>query len=92
MPMVPKECARFLTAFAPRFTKRVRQPVQVLRVGAILAPGKRTVPAALRVMGLAHMTSFQPDHRVVNRAVWSSLEGSRLLPQLLVHTLAPTGP
>jgi hypothetical protein len=28
----------------------------------------------------------------LNRAVWSSLEGSRLLLHLLVHTLAPTGP
>jgi hypothetical protein len=38
------------------------------------------------------MKSFQPSHRVLNRTVWSSLEGSRLLLQLLVHTLAPTGP
>jgi hypothetical protein len=43
-------------------------------------------------MGLAHVTSFHPYHRVLNRAVWSSLEGSRLLLHLLVHSLAPTGP
>jgi hypothetical protein len=43
-------------------------------------------------MGLAHAKSFQPYHRVLNRAVWSSLEGSRLLLHLLVHTLPPTGP
>ena len=92
MLMVPKEFARFLTTFAPLFTKRVWQHVQVLLVGAILAPGKRTITAALRVMGLAHMKSFQRYHRVLNRAVWSSLEGSRLLLQLLVHALAPTGP
>ena len=61
-------------------------------VGAILAPGKRAVTAALRVMGLAPRQSCQPSHRVLNRAVWSSLEGSRLLLQRLVHTLAPTGP
>jgi DDE superfamily endonuclease len=92
MLMVPKECASFLTTFAPLFTKRVWQHVQVLLIGAILAPGKRTVTAALRVMGLAHVKSFQQYHRVLNRAVWSSLEGSRLLLQLLVHTLLPTGP
>lgn len=92
MLLVPKEFARFSTIFAPLFTKRVWQHVQVLLVGAILAPGKRTVTAALRVMGLAHTTSFQQYHRVLNRAVWSSREGSRLLLQLLVHALAPTGP
>ena len=68
-----------MTTFAPLFTKRVWQHVQVLLVGAILTPGKRTVTAALRVMGLAHAKSFQQSHRVLNRAVWSSLEGSRLL-------------
>jgi hypothetical protein len=92
MLLVPKECARFSTIFAPLFTKRVWPHVQVLLVGAILAPGKRTVTAALRVMGLAHTKSFQQYHRVLNRAVWSSREGSRLLLQLLVHALAPTGP
>jgi len=90
--MVPKECARLLTTFAPLFTKRVWQHAQVVLVGAILAPGKRAVTAALRVMGLAPRQSFQPSHRVLNRAVWSSLEGSRLLLHLLVHTLARTGP
>jgi hypothetical protein len=92
MLMVPKEFASFLTTFAPLFTKRVGQHIPVLLHGAILTPGKRTVTAALRVMGLAHVKSFQQSHRVLNRAVWSGLEGSRLRLHLLVHTLAPTGP
>jgi DDE superfamily endonuclease len=92
MLMVPKDFAVFMTTFVPLFTKRVWQHVQVLLVGAILTPGRRTVTAALRVMGLAHVKSFQQYHRVLNRAVWSSLEGSRLLLHLLVHTLARTGP
>src|SRR6266540_592442 len=92
MLTVPKEFAILMTTFAPLFTKQVWQHVQLLLVGAILAPGKRTVTAALRVMGLAHAKSFQQYHRVLNRAVWSSLEGSRLLLHLLVHTLARTGP
>ena len=81
-----------MTTLAPLFTTRVWPHVQVLLVGAILAPGKRTVTAALRVMGLAQVKSFQQYHRVLNRAVWSGLEGSRLLLPRLVHTLAPTGP
>ena len=92
MLTLPKEFAILLTTFAPLFTRRVWHHVQVLMVGAILAPGKRTVTAALRVMGLAHAKCFQPYHRVLNRAIWSSLEGSRLLLLLLVHTLAPSGP
>jgi DDE superfamily endonuclease len=92
MLAVPKEFANLMTLFAPLFTKRVWQHVPVLLVGAILAPGKRTITAVLRVMGLAHAKSFQQYHRVLNRAVWSGLEGSHLLLLLLVRLLAPTGP
>src|SRR6266540_2686597 len=92
MLTVPKEFAILMTTFAPLFTKRVWQHVQVLLVGAILAPGKRTVTAALRVMGLAQAKFFQQYHRVLNRAAWSSLEGARLLLVLLVSILAPAGP
>ena len=79
MLAVPTEFATLINSFAPLFTKRVWEHVQVLLVGAMLAPGKRTITAALRVMGLAHAKAFQQYHRVLNRAVWSSLEGSRLL-------------
>jgi DDE superfamily endonuclease len=88
----PEEFATLMTTFAPLFTKRVWHHVQILMVGAILAPGKRTITAALRVMGLADAQSFQQYHRVLNRAAWSGLQGSRLLLLLLVHTLAPRGP
>jgi hypothetical protein len=92
MLMVPKEFASFLTIVAPLCTTRVWPHVQGLLVGAILAPGTRTVTAALRVMGLAHVQACQPYHRVLPRAVWSRLEGSRLRLPLRVHPLAPTGP
>jgi hypothetical protein len=65
----PKEFATLMATFAPLFTKRVWHHVQVLLVGALLAPGKRAITAALRVMGLAHVKSFQQYHRVLNRAV-----------------------
>jgi hypothetical protein len=41
-----------LEPFMPLFSKRVWPHVQVLLAGAILAPGKRIVTAALRAMGL----------------------------------------
>ena len=39
------------TAFAPYFSEPVWQQAQVLLIGAILAPGRRTVASALCVMG-----------------------------------------
>jgi len=44
--------------------------VLVVGAGALSAPGKRTVSAILRVMGLN--PNYQNYHRVLNRAVWSS--------------------
>ncbi len=66
--------------------------VQVLLAGAILAPGKRTVSAALRVMGLGQTEHFQRYHRVLNRAVWSGREASCVLLDLLVKTFVSNGP
>jgi hypothetical protein len=43
-------------------------------------------------MGLAQAKFFQPYHRVVNRAVWSRLEGARVLLLLVVSIFAPAGP
>ena len=42
------------------------------------------VSSALRAVGLAHVSTFQTYHRVLNRAKWSSLEASRILLRLLV--------
>jgi len=63
----------------------------VLLIGAILAPGKRTVTSALRVCGLSQERNFQTYHRVLNRARWSSLRASRILLSLLIKSLVPTG-
>jgi hypothetical protein len=43
-------------------------------------------------MGLSREKHFQNYHRVLNRAVWSSLELSRLLLGLLIKTFAACGP
>jgi hypothetical protein len=62
-----------------------------LVVGALLAPGRRTVTAVLRVMGRSQERHFQNYHRVLNRARWSSLATARVLLELVVHSFAPTG-
>ena len=91
MLTLSKEYLTLISRFAPVFSRRVWQHVQVLLVGAILAPGKRTVTAVLRIMGLSGDRHFQTYHRVLNRAVWSSLEVSRILLGILVSTFAATG-
>jgi len=63
-----------------------------LLAGAILFPAERTVTAALRAVGLSQEKHFQNYHRVLNRAVWSSVEASRILLMLLVGTFALFGP
>ena len=49
MLALPAPIAATVAAFAPLFSRRVFRHVQVLILGAILAPGKRTVTSALRV-------------------------------------------
>jgi len=76
----------------PHFSKGVWKLAMILLVGAILAPGKRTVTAILRIMGLSQERHFQNYHRVLNRAVWSNLRLSLVLLRLLINTFLPVGP
>ena len=66
------------------FDKRVWDHAVILLIGAILTPGKRTVTAALRIMGLSDEKHFINYHRVLSRATWSGLALSRILFGLLV--------
>jgi hypothetical protein len=92
MPTLPNEYTTILSTFVPVFSRRIWQKVQLLVIGTILTPGQRTVASALRILGLDADKHFQNYHRVLNRAVWSSLEVSRLLLGLLVSTFATFGP
>ncbi len=92
MPTLPPAMLQLLAPFAPLFARRVWHHALVLVAGAILAPGKRTVCAALRAMGLGQSTRWTRYHRVLNRAKWSSRAVSRVLLGLLVAAFAPTGP
>jgi hypothetical protein len=92
MRTLPAKMLHLLEPFAPLFSRHVWPYVQILLAGAILAPGKRTVSAALRVMGLGQTEQFQRYHRVLNRAAWSGREASRVLLGLLVRTFVPNGP
>src|SRR5918912_1536864 len=92
MLTLPPAMLPLLAPFVPLFRRRVWPYALVLVVGTLLAPGKRTVTAALRVLGLAPTRRFERYDRVLNRARWSSLAASRVLLCLLVAAFAPTGP
>ena len=92
MLTLPDEYNTLFKAFQPCFSKRVWQLAVILIVGAILAPGKRTVTAILRIMGLSQERHYQNYHRVLNRAVWSNLALSAVLLRLLLETYLPMGP
>ena len=92
MNTLPPEYYTILSVFTPYFTKRIWVYVQVMIIGAILTPGKRTVTSVLRIMGLSQEKHFQNYHRVLNRAKWSSLQISQVLLKLLLQTFVPKGP
>lgn len=92
MLTLPNDYSTLISVFAPVFSSRVWQHAQVLLQGAILAPGKRTVTAVLRVMGLSHDKHFQNYHRVLNRAVWPSRDVGQKLLMLLINAFAMSGP
>jgi DDE superfamily endonuclease len=91
MPHLPDAIIQVFAPFAPLFSERVWLYAQVLLLGAMLTPGARTVTAALRVMGLARERHFTNYHRVLNRAVWSARQGSRILLGVLIPLLLPPG-
>ena len=86
---LPEAIILVLRHFELTFSEPIWEWAKILLVGAILAPGIRTVTATLRVMGLSHERQFQNYHRVLNRAKWSSRTLSRLLLHLLVRAFVP---
>ena len=90
---LPSRFATVILAFAPVFRQqRTWRHAEQLLIGAILAPGKRTVTSLLRIAGLSRERRFVNYHRVLNRAAWSAHAAARLLLDLLIATFVPTGP
>jgi hypothetical protein len=84
---LPHEMFFVLSNFSHLFTKPVWNNACILITGSILCIGKRTVTSALTVMGLRERERFTNFHRVLNRAKWSSIDGSKILLGLLVNIL-----
>jgi hypothetical protein len=69
---LPERLLERLADLHKLFTRPTWQNVLLLVAGAILAPGKRTVTPALRILGRGARVSFPIYHGVLSRAVWSS--------------------
>ena len=89
---IPTRLVAWMQPFAAAFTAPTWQHVLVLILGAVLAPGRRTVAAALRVVGRENDPHFTNYHRVLNRNQWSSRWIARGLLRLLIDAFVPTGP
>jgi hypothetical protein len=90
---MPACFAAVILPFAPVFVQqRVWCHAELLLIGAVLAPGRRTVASLLRIAGLGRERRFTNYHRVLNRVIWSPRAASRILLGLLLDAFAPTGP
>ncbi len=92
MPRLPARFATVMLCFAPLFLQRSWRHAEVLLIGAILAPGRRTVTSILRITGLCRERRFVNYHRVLNRAAWSGRAAAHVLLGLLLDAFVPSGP
>jgi len=81
-----------MAAFRNFFTAPVWDHVLVLITGAVLTPGRRTVSAALRIMGREQSEDFALYHHVLSQACWDSRAIARQLLTLILTRFLPAGP
>src|SRR3954447_4900506 len=89
---VPPILKHWLTPFTAFFTRPTWERVLVVAAGTVLAPGRRTVSAALSVLGRREGADFARFHGVLNRARWSGQALARVLLGWLIAVFVPDGP
>jgi DDE superfamily endonuclease len=92
MLRLPPRFAAIILCFAPLFFQRSWRHAEMLLIGAILTPGRRTVTSILRITGLCRERRFVNYHRILNRAAWSGRAAARVLLGLLLDAFVPKGP
>src|SRR3954469_8886888 len=92
MLRLPARFAAVILCFAPLFQQRSWRHAEVLLIGAILAPGRRTVASIHRIAGLCRERRCVNYHRVFNRTAWSGRVAARALLGLLLEAFVPHGP
>ena len=91
MQTQPADLLKLIVVFSPAFTNPTWENAKILLLGALLAGGKRTVTACLRVVGLGDEKHFQNYHRVLNRAKWHALLTAKILFGLLLTFVPASG-
>lgn len=91
MPSPSPEIIQLLSVFSVAFTVPTFAKVLVLIFGTILAPGRRTVTAALRMMGLGADPHYSKYHRVLNRDRWFPWLVSKILLSLILQIFLSSG-
>src|SRR5262249_1812132 len=86
---LPERFPRALLAVAYLFTPPAWPNVLMLLAGVILTPGRRTVTAALRILGRERDPHFCTFHRILSRAAWSSRAAASRLLLLLISSFLP---
>jgi len=89
---LPPVLTSLMKPFREFFTAPVWSHLLVLIAGMVLSPGKRTVSAALRVMGLGSAKDFGRYHYVLNHARWSPRAVARKLLAMILDNFLPSGP
>ena len=92
MPSLSPAILSIIAPFAILFSRPVWNNALTLLIGTILCRGKRTICAALRVMGLSNETAFAKYHHVLNRVEWSLLSAARILLNLIVNIIGNGNP
>jgi hypothetical protein len=90
--IAPPILLTLMEAFRGFFTAPVFDHVLVLVTGAVLTPGKRTVSAVLRIMGLGQIADFALYHHVLSQARWDSRAIARQLLLMILDRFLPAGP
>jgi len=89
---VPQILRLWLQGLRTCFTAPSWEHVLVLVMGALLAPGKRTVSACLRMTGRAGANNFASYHQILSRACWDPRAIARILLAMVIARLVPDGP
>lgn len=92
MPSLSPAILSIIAPFSLLFSRPVWGKALTLLIGTILCRGKRTVCAALRVMGLSNEINFSKYHHVLNRVEWSLLSAARILLNLIVSIARSSNP
>ena len=77
---LPTHLLSHLSSFADLFNGPTWVNALLVLTGSLLAPGRRTVTAALRILGREHEADYATCHRVLARVAMTTNFGPPVMP------------